>query len=92
MGEKGAQDELMEILVEEGVTFEKRTLGTQREMDSGSAGMYAIDANVPEIEVPLNMREGEIGQRAFRLPRTGRLILTDLDGGYDRVETKPPAY
>jgi hypothetical protein len=91
VNEQAALDELMEILVEEGVTFERRVRGSLREMNTGSAEMYVIDANLPEIEVPLPMREGS-DQRAFRLPKSGRLLLTDLEGAYDRVATRPPAY
>ncbi len=91
MSEQAALDELMEILVEEGVTFERTHGGTLREMNTGSAELYYIDANLSEIQVPLSMKEGD-DQRAFRLPKTGRIIMTDLEGSYDRVTTLPPSH
>ncbi|MGQ9920893.1 MAG: hypothetical protein ACUVRZ_06135 [Desulfobacca sp.] len=86
---KGEQDQIRKILPEENVAFEVRETVSIREMGTGSYEMLTVQANVAEVEVPALYRASEGDVRAFRLP-SGRLILTDLEGNLDRIETPPP--
>jgi len=86
---KGEQDEISKILQEENVAFEISEVASIREMETGSYEMLTIQANVAEVEVPALYRSSEGDVRAFRLP-SGRLILTDLEGNLERLETPPP--
>jgi hypothetical protein len=79
--------ELEEILVEEGVTYQERPGGSDRELGSP---LIEIQANLPEVyPVPPQYVQSEGDVRVWRLP-SGRLIITDLSGNLDRIASAPP--
>lgn len=81
--------EIQELLQEENIPFEVSPLGSG-DVGVGGWATYKVEAQVPEVAVPLEMRDGEIGGRAFRLP-SGKLIFTDLEGNLDRISVPPPS-
>ncbi|MFW6127311.1 MAG: hypothetical protein ACOC6K_03770 [Thermodesulfobacteriota bacterium] len=84
------KDELFEVLTSEGVTYEQRMAESQRELGTGSFEVYEIRANVPEVKVPPEYSQGEVGARAFRLP-SGKLIITDLEGSLEQITQPVPS-
>ncbi len=86
---KSEREEIINLLTAEGVVFEIGDVSSIRELGTGSYEVFRINANVPEITVPPLYRSSEGDDRAFRLP-SGRLILTDLEGNLERIETPPP--
>ncbi len=76
--------ELAETLIKEGVTYQECEAKFEREMGTSSTGILEVQANVPEIRKP-----GVTDERFWRLP-SGRLIVTDMEGNLDRIETPPP--
>ena len=81
--------ELMEVLIEEGVTFQVRDLQSVREFGTGTYELFGIETNLPEDKVPPGHAAGEIGARAFRLP-SGRLIITDMEGNLEKIVRPVP--
>lgn len=83
------KDELFEVLTSEGVTYQQKMAGSVRELATGSFEVFQIQANVPEVKVPPEYTQGEIGVRAFRLP-SGKLIITDQDGNLEQITQPVP--
>ena len=81
--------ELMEILIEEGVTHQMMDLQSVRELGTGTYELFGVEANLAEEKVPPGAAGGEVGARAFRLP-SGRLIITDLEGNLEKIYMPPP--
>jgi hypothetical protein len=81
--QSGLKD-LREILEEEGVSFQERPTGSVRELNTGSLPVIVVQANLPEVKVPPEYTQGDIGARSFRLP-TGRLIITDAEGNLEQI-------
>ena len=86
---KSEREDIASLLSNEGVTFEMGDMASTREMGTGSYEIFTVKANVEEIQVPPMYRSSEGDVRAFRLP-SGKLILTDLEGNLERLETPPP--
>ncbi len=86
---KAEQNDITKLLQEENIPFEISEVTSIREVGTGSYEMVTIQANVAEVEVPATYRSSEGDVRAFRLP-SGRLLLTDLEGNLERIETPPP--
>jgi hypothetical protein len=86
--QSGLKD-LREVLAAEGVTFQDRSTGSVREMNTGSWPVIEIQANLPEVQVPSEYTQGDTGTRAFRLP-TGKLILTDQEGNLEQITIPAP--
>ena len=76
--------ELAEVLVQEGVTYQECQATFEREMGISSTGILEIQANLPEVRKP-----GVTDERFWKLP-SGRLIVTDMEGNLDRIESLPP--
>lgn len=83
------RQELTEVLVQEGVTYQECPAKTTRELGTASWRMTEVQANVPEIKVPPEYRQSEGDVRVWRLP-SGRLIITDLDGNLEQIASPPP--
>jgi hypothetical protein len=83
--------ELTEALVAEGVTYQECKAKTERESMVSSTRIMEVQANLPEVPVPPEYTQGEIGMRAWRLP-SGKLIITDMDGNLEQIATPPPQY
>lgn len=81
--QSGLKD-LQEVLAAEEVTFQDRPTGSVRELNTGSWPVIEIQVNLPEVQVPPEYTQGDIGTRAFRLP-TGRLIITDQAGNMEQI-------
>ena len=81
--------DLQEVLTDEGVAFQERQTGSTREMNTGSWQIVQVEANLPEVKVPPEYSQGEIGVRAFRLP-FGKLIITDLEGNLEQITIPAP--
>ena len=81
--------ELQEVLAGEGVTFQERQSGSVREVGSGSWPIHEVQANLPEVRVPPEYREGAGETRAFRLP-SGKLLITDLEGNLEQITSPIP--
>lgn len=86
---KSEREEIVSLLSEEGVTFKLGDMVSIREMGTGSYEVYTVTATVKEIQVSPMYRSSEGDVRAFRLP-SGKLILTDLEGNLERLETLRP--
>ena len=86
---RSERDEIMALLTREGVTFEIGDVASIREMGTVSYEVFTVKANVEEIQVPPMFRASEGDVRAFKLP-SGKIILTDLEGNLERLETLPP--
>jgi hypothetical protein len=81
--------ELAEVLVKEGVTYQECPAGRDRELGSP---LIEVQANLPEVfPIPPEYAQSEGDIRAWRLP-SGRIIITDLQGNLDRIASAPPAY
>ena len=78
------RSELAETLAQEGVTYQECPAHLEREMGTSSTGILEVQANLPEIRKP-----GITDERFWRLP-SGRLIVTDMEGNLDRIETPIP--
>ncbi|MHB8067617.1 MAG: hypothetical protein ACYDIC_06920 [Desulfobaccales bacterium] len=76
--------ELAETLIQEGVTYQECQANFTREMGTTTYGILEVQANIPEIRKP-----GITDERFWRLP-SGRLIVTDIEGNLDRIESQPP--
>ena len=87
--QSGLKD-LQEVFVEEGVTFQERQTGSVRELNTGSWSVIEVQANLPEVKVPSEYTQGDIGARAFRLP-SGKLIITDLEGSLEQITIPMPS-
>jgi hypothetical protein len=81
--------ELQEVFADEDITFQERQTGSVGEMGTGSWQVIKVQANLPEVRVPPEYRDGEGGTRAFRLP-SGKLILTDLEGNLEQITSPIP--
>ena len=81
--------ELFEVLTSERVPYEQSMAESVRELGTGSFEVYKIQANVPEVKVPSEYTQGDVGARAFRLP-SGRLIITDLEGNLEQITIPVP--
>jgi hypothetical protein len=86
--DQSALKEVEEVLVAEGVTYQKRA-GSQKEPVTGSWLMFQVEANLPEVQVPREYAQSEGDIRAFRLP-SGKLILTDLEGNLEQITVPAP--
>ena len=86
--DQSALKEVEEVLVAEGVTYQKRA-GSQKEPGTGSWLMFQVEANLPEVQVPKEYVQSEGDVRAFRLP-SGKLIITDLEGNLENITTPVP--
>lgn len=87
---KSEREDIASLLTNEGVTFEMGDVSSIREMGTGSYEVLTVKANVEEIQVPPMFRASEGDVRAFKLP-SGKIILTDLEGNLERLETLPPS-
>jgi hypothetical protein len=88
--DQSALKELEEVLIAEGVTYQKRA-GSEREPGTGSWLMFQLEANLPEIQVPREFVQSEGDARAYRLP-SGKLIITDLEGNLEQVSQPIPKH
>ena len=86
--DQSALKEVEEVLVAEGVTYQKRA-GSQNEPGTGSWLMFQVEANLPEVQVPRESVQSDGDVRAFRLP-SGKLIITDLEGNLEEITTPVP--
>ena len=86
--DQSALKEVEEVLVAEGVTYQKRA-GSQQEPVTGNWLMFQVEANLPEVQVPKEYVQSEGDVRAFRLP-SGKLIITDLEGNLEEITTPVP--
>ena len=86
--DQSALKEVEEILVAEGVTYQKRA-GSEKEPGTGSWLMFQLEANLPEVQVPREYSQSEGDVRAFRLP-SGKLIITDLEGHLEQITVPAP--
>jgi hypothetical protein len=85
------RQELIEELVQEGVTFRESSGQTTRESSTSGWRTVAVEANLPEVSpVPSEFNQSDGNVRAWRLP-SGRLIITDLEGSLEQIAT-PPAH
>jgi len=82
--------DLEEVFAEEGVTFQERQTGSTRELNTGSWQVIEVQANLPEVKVPPEYSQGDVGARAFRLP-SGKLIITDLEGSLEQITIPAPS-
>jgi hypothetical protein len=81
------RQELVEVLVKEGVTFRELSGKTTRESGPAGVRVVAVEANLPEVSpVPPEFAQSDGDVRAWRLP-SGSLIITDLEGSLDRIAT-----
>jgi hypothetical protein len=87
--QSGLRD-LQEVFADEGVAFQERQTGSTRELNTGSWQIVQVEANLPEVKVPPEYSQGEIGARAFRLP-SGKLIITDLEGNLEQITIPAPS-
>jgi hypothetical protein len=87
--QSGLKD-VQEIFADEGVAFEQRQTGSTRELNTGSWQIVQVEANLPEVKVPPELSQGEVGARAFRLP-SGKLIITDLEGNLEHISIPAPS-
>jgi hypothetical protein len=86
------REELTEVLVKEGVTYQECRASTERESGFSNTRMLEIQANVPEvIPVPPEYTQGGVDLRAWRLP-SGKMIITDMDGNLERLAPAPVRY
>ncbi len=81
--------DLQEVFADEGVAFQERLTGSTRELNTGSWQIIQVEANLPEVKVPPEYSQGEIGARAFRLP-SGKLIITDQEGNLEQITIPAP--
>lgn len=86
--QSGLKD-LQEFFADDGVAFQEHLTGSTREMNTGSWQIVQVEANLPEVKVPPEYSQGEIGARAFRLP-SGKLIITDLEGNLEQITIPTP--
>ncbi len=86
--QSGLKD-LEELFAQEGIAYQVSPLGSTREMEVGSWQVIKVEANVPEVKVPPELSQGEVGARAFRLP-SGKLIITDLEGNLEQISIPAP--
>jgi len=86
--DQSALKEVEEVLIAEGVTYQKRAR-SEREPGTGSWLMFQLEANLPEVQVPREYVQSEGDARAFRLP-TGKLIITDLEGNLEQITIPAP--
>jgi hypothetical protein len=86
--DQSALQELEEVLVAEGVTYQKRA-GSEREPSTGNWLMFRLEANLPEVQVPREYSQSECDVRAFRLP-SGKLLITDLEGNLEQITVPAP--
>jgi hypothetical protein len=86
--DQSALQELEEVLVAEGVTYQKRA-GSEREPGTGNWLMFRLEANLPEVQVPREYSQSEGDARAFRLP-SGKLLITDLEGNLEQITVPAP--
>ncbi len=86
--DQSALKELEEVLVAEGVTYQKRA-GSQNEPGTGNWLMFQVEANLPEVQVPRESVQSDGDVRAFRLP-SGKLVITDLEGNLEEITTPVP--
>ncbi len=90
--ERGSdRQELTEVLITEGVTYQECKKESVRELGTSSYGVLEIQANLPEVKVPPEYTQGDIGVRAWRLP-SGRLIITDESGSLEQITTPVPSH
>jgi hypothetical protein len=86
------REELTEVLVKEGVTYQECRASTERESAFSSTRILEIQANVPEvIPVPPEYTQGGVDVRAWRLP-SGKMIITDMEGNLERIAPPPLRY
>ncbi len=85
------RQEVIETLVQEGVTYQECKATTEREA-GGAVRMVEIQANLPEVvPVPPEFTQGDGSVRAWRLP-SGRMIITDMDGNLEQVAGQLPRH
>jgi len=85
------RQELTEVLLQEGVTYQECRVESVRELGTASYGLIEVQANLPEVKVPPEYTQGDIGARAWRLP-SGRLIITDESGSLEQIATPVPGH
>jgi hypothetical protein len=83
------RQELTEALLQEGVAYQECKMETVRELDTASYRLIEVQANLPEVKVPPEYSQGDIGARAWRLP-SGRLIITDESGSLEQIAPALP--
>lgn len=82
------RQELTEVLIKEGVTYQESKAGAVKEVGTASYGLIEVQANLPEEKVP-PAYSGTVGGRAWRLP-SGRLIITDQEGNLEQIAPPMP--
>ena len=85
--------ELSEVLVQEGVTFE--VTGKTFSLELAGKEAYEVSevkAKLLETEVPPLLEAPPRTLRAFRFPSGKKILLTDLDGNFDRLVEPPPGW
>jgi hypothetical protein len=85
--------EISEVLAGEGVTFEV----TGKTFSLAVAGKEAYEvtemkAQLLETEVPTLYEAPPRTLKAFRLPSGKKILLTDMDGNFDRLVEPPPGW
>ena len=82
--------ELIEALVEEGVSYQECQAATEREAGISAVRMVEIPANMPEVfPVPPEFSQSDGDVRAWRLP-SGKLVISDLDGNLEQITRPTP--
>jgi hypothetical protein len=82
--------ELIETLVNEGVTYQERQATTEREAGVSAVRMVEIQANLPEVfPVPPEFAQSDGSVRVWRLP-SGGMIITDMDGNLEQISGPLP--
>jgi len=85
------RQELLEVLVKEGVAFKESSGQTTRESSTAGWRVVAVEANVPEVyPVPPEFSQSEGDVRTWRWP-SGRLNITDQEGNLERIAVPRPA-
>ncbi|MFZ5450160.1 MAG: hypothetical protein ACOZFS_16140 [Thermodesulfobacteriota bacterium] len=85
--------QVTEVLDQEGVTY-KVTGKTSSLVVQGKETheVTEIKAELLEVEVPALFEDDPRSLRAYRLPSGKRIILTDIDGNFDRMVEPPPGW
>lgn len=85
--------QVSEVLDQEGVTYKVTGKTSSLFVEGQEVSEVAeVKAELLEIEVPALLEDDPRSLRAFRLPSGKRIILTDVDGNFDRMVEPPPGW
>ena len=87
--------QVSEVLAQEGVTYEVTGKTASLVVEGKEVGeVTKVKAELVETEVPAfyEYEDDPRSLRAFRLPSGKRIILTDLDGNFERLVEPPPGW